>query len=199
MTYLEPYDAQITGLKLMSNGTNMYGIFTEESRLAIYGTGPHGAGSIISYSIRIKTTNGTHIILVHYGHMFGTRNSPKNFYTLTLENGTPKLYANVNSVLEPQQTLTLNDGKWHDIAVSMPRKSCALSEIIMYVDRHVIETIVPQNDEYIFFITSGRMSIGGFGYSHKSFEKMLPHLKPYTGYMDDFYIWGRSIEDDDLK
>jgi len=198
----QPYDAQVAGIGLALNGTQSYGIFTAKTRLGIYGTGPHGAGSIISYSVRIRTSRGSNMILVHYGHVFGfgqNKKFTKNIFTLTLEKGTPKLYVNANSVLVPEQSYKLNDGKWHDIAVSMPSKSCTLSEVVMYIDGDIIETGMPQNDEHIFFITSGRMSLGGFGYSHKKFETIFPRLKPFTGKMAHFYMWGRSIGDSDLK
>merc|ERR1740124_2079393 len=49
-----------------------------------------------------------------------------------------------------------------------------------------------------FFTTTGRLSIGGFGYSHISHEDIFPHLSPYVGKLDEFYMWGRAIEDNDI-
>jgi len=197
----QPYDAQVIGVKLVHDGLESCGTFTKKSKLGIYATGPHGAGSKISYSIRIKTKKKRNMILVHYGHVhgFGMRMT-RNMYTLTLDKtGTPKLYIDNNSVLEPQKIHNLNDGKWHDIAVSMPNNSCALSEVVMYVDGEMIDTIMPQNNKRIFFVTSGRTSIGGFGYSHNTFKKLFPALKSFAGKISEFYMWGRSIGEDDLK
>merc|ERR1740139_277156 len=130
------------------------------------------------------------MILVHYGHSFGFQRFAKDIFTLTLEKGTPKLYINDKSVLIPTKSQKLNDGRWHNIAVSMPSNSCTLSEVAMYIDGDIIETSIPQHDDHIFFITSGRMSIGGFGYSHESFERFLPHLIPFTGRIGNFFLWG---------
>jgi len=189
----QPYDAQVADIELVNNGIESYGVFTNNTRLGIYGMGPHGAGSQVSYGIRIRTSRRSNMILVHYGHSFGFQRFAKDIFTLTLEKGTPKLYINDKSVLTPTKSQKLNDGSWHDVAVSMPSKSCNLSEVVMYVDGDIIETSIPQHDDHIFFMTSGQMSIGGFGYSHNSFESLFPHLKPFTGKISSFYMWGMSL------
>jgi len=194
----QPYDAQVANVKLKYSEGHSYGVFTNRSRLAIYGTGPHSGGSIISYTLWIKTKNTSDMILVHYGHVFHGTGS-KNIYTLTLQNGTPMLYISPTAILRPERKYDLNDGNWHHIAVSMPRKSCTLSEVIIYVDGVAIDTIADRYDGNIFFTTSGRMSIGGFGYSHNSYEENFPHLSPFIGRLDEFYTWGRALKGDDVK
>jgi len=194
----QPYDAQVANVKLKRSEGHSYGVFTNSSRVAIYGMGPHSTGSMISYALWIKTSNKSEVILVHYGHSF-TANSNKNIYTLTLQNGIPVLYISATMTLRPKWNKDLNDGNWHHIAVSMPRKSCALSEVIMYVDGKEIKTIIDGYDEIIFFTTSGRLSIGGFGYSHKSYEERFPHLSPFIARIDEFYVWGRALTGNDLK
>ena len=168
-----------------------------DSRIAIYGIGPHQAGSTISYSILIKTDKeDSEMIIIHYGHNFGLSSS-KNMFTLTLNNGTPWLYIAHNSILKPKQEHNLNDNLWHEISVSMTRESCLLSEVKMYIDGDIIQTRTDQ-DENIFFTTSGRLSIGGFGYSHYDYELEFPNMSPFIGKVDEFYMWGRPITDDDL-
>jgi len=149
------------------------------------------------HALWIRTNGTSDMILVHYGHTFTAR-SNKNIYTLALQNGTPMLYISPTAILKPENNYILNDGKWHHIAVSMPRQSCALSEVIMYVDGKVIKTHATI-DMNIFFTTSGRVSIAGFGYSHESTEETLPHLSPFLGKIDEFYMWGRALNSDDLK
>ena len=172
-------------------------MLTVDSRIGIYGFGPHGAGGIISYSILFSTLSASEVILVHYGHGYSTK-SKKDMFTVTLKNGTPQVYISETSVLRPKNEYTLNDDSWHHIAVSMPKGSCALSEVVMYVDGKAIRTKVT-NDEHIFFTTSGRLSIGGFGYSHDSYEEAFPHLSPYIGKLDEFYLWGRYVSKKDLR
>jgi len=193
----QPYDAQVANLRLKQKQSSSYAVLSRTSRIGIYGFGPHSGGSTISYSLLISTTSNSEVILVHYGHAF-TENSTKNMYTLTLKKGTPNLYISPTAILEPvKRKLNLNDGNWHHIAVSMPTKSCKLSDVIMYVDGKVIETTT-ETETNIFFTTTGRLSIGGFGYSHISHEDIFPHLSPYVGKLDEFYMWGRAIEDNDI-
>jgi len=194
----QPYDAQLANVKLKYSEGRSYGKFTDRSRLAIYGTGPHSGGSMISYTLWIKTKNASDMILVHYGHYFSGISS-KHIYTLTLQNGTPMLYISPTATLRPRRKYDLNDGNWHHIAVSMPRKSCTLSEVIIYVDGEAINTIADKYDGNIFFTTSGRLSIGGFGYSHESYEENFPHLSPFNGMLDELYVWGRALKEDDMK
>jgi len=196
----QPYDAQVANVKLNSFRGRSFGVFTNRSRLAIYGMGPHSGGSVISYALWIRTHKTSEMILVNYGHSF-TGKSTKSSYTLTLQDGTPMLYISPTAILRPKMKYDLNDGDWHHIAVSMPRKSCALSEVIMYVDGKTIETSADGfgYDNEIFFTTSGRLSIGGFGYSHESYEENYPHLSPYIGRMDEVYVWARSLKGKDMK
>lgn len=193
----QPYDAQIANVDLKKTETRSFGTLTKHSRIGVYGFGPHSGGSIISFSLMVHTRSTSEMILVHYGGTFGER-SAKNIFTLTLNNGTPMLYISSKSILKPERGYDLNDGRWHHIAISMPKTSCTLSEVIMYIDGDVIETVAKKNIN-IFFITSGRLSIGGFGYSNESYESIFPHLSPFQGKVDEFYMWGRAIEDNDLR
>jgi len=195
----QPYDAQVAQveLKRTSIRSRSYAVLTEDSRIGIYGIGPHSGGNIISYSLLINTKSTSEMTLIHYGLNFGEKSS-KNIFTVTLKNGTPMLYIAHNAILIPKKEYHLNDNAWHNVAVSMPTKSCTLSDVIMYVDGEAIETIATK-DPNIFFTTSGRLSIGGFGYSHDSYERTFSHLSPFVGKIDEFYMWGRPIQTDDLK
>lgn len=200
----QPYDAQVANVNLSSQANSRndqayprsYGIFTKNSRLGIYGTGPHSAGSIISYAIWINTARKEEMIVIHYGNNF-TAKSRKNIYTLTLSDGNPRLYLSAKSILQPRKNYNLNDGKWHHIVVSMPRPSCNLSDVVMYVDGQSVSTKA-QNDINIFFVTSGRLSIGGFGYSHKGFDTVFPHLSPFLGKIGEFFLWSRALQRKDV-
>ena len=87
----------------------------------------------------------------------------------------------------------LNDGKWHHVAVSVHSDSCELSNVIMYIDGKPAETTATSDDDYLYFMTSGRISIGGFGYTSKRYESEFPHLSPFFGKIDEFQLWSRSI------
>lgn len=196
---LELYDAQVANIDLVSGRKGNAGKFTVESRLAIYASGPHSGGNILSLGIWIKTSQqSSEMMLLHYGATYSGSKASKDILTLTLNQGVPNLYTSSKKRLVPIASIEkLNDGKWHHIAVSMPKKSCLLSEIIIYIDGKKISAATDK-DENIFFVTSGRMSIGGFGYSSSQYESMFPEIKPYVGLLDDFQVWSRKIEISDL-
>jgi len=183
---------------------NYYAHFITESRFGIFGNGPHTPGIGISFALWVnydlkKRNKKLEMILVHYGHTFSvTDQTKKDILTLTVGgDGTLKLYTSPTSVL--QSKLSYNFAhEWHHIAVSMPRSSCELSEVVIYVDGKPIPTVEPRKDKSIFFISSGKVSIGGFGHSNENFESLYPHLIGYRGAVDDFYLWSRPLEDEDF-
>jgi len=204
-SFAQLYDAQIANITLVhqpsSRGT-YYAQFTENSRFGIFANGPHNPGIPVSFALWIKFDQSTRetsneMLLVHYGNNFGV-NSKKSIFTLTLNNGTPALYNSPTSVLVPEDSFTLGDDEWHHIAVSMPKHSCKLSEVVIYIDGTSIRTKTTGNDKHIFFVTSGRVSIGGFGHSSPSFESAYPHVSSYVGAVDDFSMWSRTLELSDL-
>ncbi|GFH44387.1 hypothetical protein CTEN210_00861 [Chaetoceros tenuissimus] len=194
----QQFDAQVANVQLVTGRVgNFAAQFGENSRMSFYGTGANAGGNIISFSMYIKTGMNTgEMILVHYGAMFGKpRNSSKDIFTLTLENGRPKVYTQIELFKATiDTTLNVADNKWHHIAVSMPRKSCTLAEIEIYVDYELVDMEIPSNDENIFVTTSGRMSIGSFGYSAPGYEEAFPNLSNYIGLIDDFKVVSRPLD-----
>mmetsp|Transcript_15318 Transcript_15318/g.28840 ORF Transcript_15318/g.28840 Transcript_15318/m.28840 type:complete len:721 (-) Transcript_15318:47-2209(-) len=195
----QQYDAQVANIEFVPGRRGeRAGRFTELSRFSVFARGPHGAGNLVSYNIWIKTAEkNSEMIIVHYGHVWGdlvNGRSSKDFHTLTLDNGNPTLYIDADSKLIPVKSRQLNDNKWHHISVSMSRKSCLLSEVLMYVDGNKIDTFVPNNDKHIFHITSGSMSLAGFGYT-SNFEELFPHMKPFVGVLDEFLMFGVPVVD----
>ena len=65
------YDAQLGNVNLVSGrkSGDLAGRFRKNSRFAIYGMGPFGAGEIVSLSLWFKTSNDAQeTVLVHYGN-----------------------------------------------------------------------------------------------------------------------------------
>ena len=198
----ELYNAQVANIELVRGrrGRLAAKFLGSQSRFGLYASGPLGGGSIpISYNIWVKTdAQETEMVIAHYGQIWGIMSdheNPKNFHTLTLENGNPKLYISVDAYLVPSTALNLNDGKWHHLSVSMSKKSCLLSEVEMYIDGKQVKTYTPQNDNHIFHVTGGRMSLGGFGYS-ANYEALFPNMIPYEGLLDEFILFARPVAKD---
>lgn len=207
-TYGKQHDAQVRGLTLVGTGVNR-GISGKaaqfqgsDSQMGIYAMGPHTAGRVVSYSAWFKTKNREEMILLHFGPSWHDEKNDKNIFTLTLDNGVLKLYASEDSVSQPAnkygQSSSLNDGGWHQVAVTMPRNSCSLSEVIFIIDGENTPTVT-ENDVSLFFFNHGRIAVGGFGYSSSATEPEYSSWKPFQGYMDEVYVWGKMIGKDALR
>ena len=196
----EQYDAQVGNLALDKGIHGRAGDFNTDTRVGIWGVGPHSGGHIVSYAMWFKTT-GTQMSLLHFGEMFASKaagKGNKNILSLALDNGgSPVLYSTIERKLVPSNVnlVKLNDGVWNHIAVSMPKKSSLFSAVRMYVNgKKIVTEVIGGGDDYLFFSTSGRMSIGGFGHSGSTYEGLLPEVKPYVGLIDSVSVWGRTLE-----
>uniref|UniRef100_A0A7S3PU33 Laminin G domain-containing protein n=1 Tax=Chaetoceros debilis TaxID=122233 RepID=A0A7S3PU33_9STRA len=191
------YDAQIAYLETRPGVYgNMSGRFDSSTQMAITAMGPLCAGSVMSYSLWFSTDQPDEMILVHFGPSWG--NGDKfNMMTLTIDNGTLKLYANKSSILEVQTSSKLNDATFHHVAISMPHQSSLLSELRVFVDGLAAQILV-EYDIPLFFVPFGKLSLGGLGFSSTS-QSDFPQWKTFTGEMDEFMLWGRPIYRDDLR
>jgi hypothetical protein len=140
--------------------------------MAIWGMGPGSGGHVVSWACWFKTSFQYKMVLIHYGETFANTNGmalhepEKDVFTLVLHDGIPCLYRNIQSKLCPigkvDRTIdNMADGRWHHIAISMPRKSCLLSQVQMYLDGVKIATRLDGMDDNIFLTSSGKWSIGG--------------------------------------
>ncbi len=147
------------------------------------------AGDLISCSLYFKTIDSNEVVLIFYGDKWGIART-KHVFLLTLNDGTPNFYINQGTFAAPVEALALDDGDWHNIIISMPSKSCLLSEVLMYVDGRRIHTQISGNDDNIFYTTSGHLSLGGWGYSCDEFgQNIFDYISNFKGEMDDFQLW----------
>ena len=198
--FKQQYDAQIGGLKLADKGLlGKAGIFNgSETRMGILSYGPHIGGNVISYSIWFKTSAEGERIMLHFGPAWGTSPKKDLLFTLIMNNGTPNLYSREDSVLKPSTDTGLNDGLWHQVAVSMPHQSCQLSEVKMFIDGLLTQTASKNGSSELFFVNYGQVSVGGFGYSATS-NSNFPKWKNFQGEIDEVKVWGRPIWRNDLR
>ena len=157
--------------------------------------GPHSIGSSVSFALWIRTSALTEMILVHYGAAWSSNvyDNQRDIFSLTIDNGRPKLYAQEDKMMTTAKDISLNDGQWHHIAVSMPHSNCLLAEVELIIDGTKVETKGPNNDEALFFAHHGRVSLGGLGYSASRYKTRFPNWNPYNGSMDRFLLWARPI------
>jgi len=196
----QQYDTQVANL---GHGKGIRGrhsgSFTKETRVAIASTGPIGAGEMVAISLFFKTKSAKEVLLFAYASPFGGGKFRKDVFLLTLKEGQPVIYLSPDRYLVPKTDLVLNNNLWHSIAVSMPSKSCLLSELDVYANGAKIETTIVGTDKHIFYGTNGNVSLDGWGYSNRHYDDSFPNVSYFAGRMDDFRLWARSIEMKDLQ
>ena len=144
--YGRNYDALISNVSLVSGrpGGGLSGKFDYNSRLAIHRMGPYSAGEVISIALWFKTANQEEeMMLMSYVNRFSEKYGPpnrKNDFILTLDKGVPTYYFHPELPFRALGSPSLADGEWHHIALSMPKKSCLMSEFQLYVDGSISDT-----------------------------------------------------------
>ena len=115
---------------------------------------------------------------------------------LHLNHGEPELL-----IAENQRLIAtgqkLNDGKWHHVAVSMPKKDCLLSEVQFYVDGQAVESKVVGQDNPVS-VSLAKVSVGGLGHGNGKtpFSKRIHvelGIKPFEGSLDEISVWARGL------
>ncbi len=188
------YDVQVANLQFNSTSAirgKTSAVFTDDTRVAIYSMGPFTGGEMISCTLHFKTSSYKEMILVVYGGVFGI-SKRKDIFLLTLKDGNPVLYFGGKKYLTTDENHNLNDDQWHHIAISIPWKSCLSSRVGIIVDGTKATTSLNGKDEHLFFTTSGKLSLGGWGYSNSNYETAFPTVSNFVGMMDNFQMWAGS-------
>lgn len=208
--YGKNYDALISNVTLVSgrrSGGDLSGQFDYNSRLAIHRMGPHSAGEIISVALWFKTANHEdEMILMSYVNRFSKKYGPpndKNDFILTLDDGVPTYYFHPELPFQALGSPSLADGEWHHLALSMPKKSCLMSEFQLYVDGSNVDTVYlgdkQWGENHVFFTTSGQMNFAGFGYAGQKMRDGFPTKGPFIGELDEIGIWARPLSGFDVQ
>jgi len=181
------YDAQHCDIELVGGPQGQAGKFNSNSQMAIWGLGPHVYGNRVSYALWMKTASEENMVLINTG--VGWRKALTNLMNLNLNDGQPELIISKNERLIAKGR-KLNDGKWHHIAVSMPKKDCRLSELQFYVDGRPVESHVVGQDQPINVHLATRLSFGGLGHIVGPFNELG---KPFEGSLDEISVWARGL------
>jgi len=186
------YDAQNGNIELAEGPRGKAGVFKSDSQMAVYGAGPHSHGNVVSYALWMKTTSKDDMILINT-----SRSGRRGFMNLQLNDGEPELMVSDDTRLTTKDQ-KLNDGKWHHIAVSMPKKDCKLSEVQFYVDGQPVESNVVGQDKRISVNMANKVTIGGLGHGNgKTPFSRLIHgklgIKPFEGALDEVSVWARGL------
>lgn len=188
------YDAQNGNIELAADGPRgKAGVFKPDSQMAVYGAGPYSYGNTVSYALWMKTTSDEDMMLINTGR----GGLKRGLMNLNLNDAKPELLMadDVRLIAKSQK---LNDGKWHHIAVSMPRKDCKLSEVQFYVDGQPVESEVLGKDNPINVSMVNKVSVGGPGHENgrSPFAEFMHGklgIKPFEGSLDEVSVWARAL------
>jgi hypothetical protein len=187
------YDAQYADVTSADGPRGQAGVFNPNSQMAVYGAGPHSYGNMVSYALWMKTTSEEDMVLINTGRGRALR----GLMNLHLNDGEPELLMadDARLIAKGQK---LNDGKWHHIAVSMPKKDCKLSEVQFYVDGQPVESEVVGKDNPISVSMVNKLTFGGLGHGNGKtpFTKLI-HVEhgimPFEGSLDEISVWSRAL------
>jgi hypothetical protein len=187
------YDAQNGNIALADGPRGKAGVFNPKSQMAVYGAGPHSYGNVVSYALWMKTTSEDDMVLINTGR----GGLKRGLLNLNLNDARPELLM-ADDARFIAKSRKLNDGKWHHIAVSMPRKDCKLSEVQFYVDGQPVESEVVGKDYPINVSMVNKVSVGGGGHDRgrSSYGKFMQDnfgVKPFEGSLDEISVWARAL------
>jgi hypothetical protein len=166
------------------------------SQMAVYATGPYSGGEPMTFSMWFKTDRSSaEMVLFNYGSVWDDAaiSNTRDHFMLTLDYGAPAVrIQSKRRIKVSNNKMNLADGDWHQIAVSMPSKSCLLSEVEIYVDKERANTVLQGGDLNIFTHTAGRISLGGVGFYSRAYDKAYPNIDPFSDLLDDFRLWANT-------
>eukprot|EP00559_Dactyliosolen_fragilissimus_P009826 CAMPEP_0184854838 /NCGR_PEP_ID=MMETSP0580-20130426/220_1 /TAXON_ID=1118495 /ORGANISM="Dactyliosolen fragilissimus" /LENGTH=748 /DNA_ID=CAMNT_0027349183 /DNA_START=20 /DNA_END=2266 /DNA_ORIENTATION=+ len=206
----QQYDAQaclelVKGNKLQAaNGktyttTGSVANFMWNSHVGVWGMGPHSNGEIVSYTVWVKTDTCKDQVILTYASIFANRkdSSRTSQFSLVQHNGRPAVLFDAETTLTTTRVPQICEtGTWNHIAVTMPRKSCTISEVQIYINGEQVDTLIDQKDRNIYFNTRGRVSIGGWGHAGEFFSTM--GYKDYIGLMEEVRVYARTLTKKDI-
>ncbi|MDF7823909.1 LamG domain-containing protein [Pontiellaceae bacterium B12227] len=187
------YSALTANVELMNGPHGKAGQFNQNSRMGVFAMGPHHSGHAVSYALWVQSTSSENQLLINSGTIWGQE--LKNFFNLHLNDGVPEVMVSKSQWLAAEG-IRLNDGEWHHLAAVMPKDSCLLSEVQIFVDGKPVKTRLNGNDLNLHFNQAVRLGFGGLNYTSKTFNA-LP-VQPFVGSMDEISIWARSLESDEV-
>ena len=166
------------------------------SRLFVLPIGPMDYGYERTLACWVKTTANGRRLIFNSASYWGKTGQ---FFNLSLYDGNfeVSLRPDIHSCT---QNLHLNDGEWHHIAAVVPRDDALLHEVKLYVDGHEIENKTTSKPKVKVNTSQANwMAIATQIAPYKTDLKATMDMDDYVGLLDDFCIWTRALNADDIK
>jgi hypothetical protein len=140
------------------------------------------------------------MVLVYYEQTWGV-SLTKDHLVITLRNGIPTFSVNKGQAYTVTGISSIADKEWHHLALTVPKQSCLSSEILLYIDgdKTTVDSLKPSSpDNHVFFTTTGKMNLGGFGYASEAAFELYNKKVQYLGELDDITVWSRTLSVEDI-
>jgi len=121
------------------------------------------------------------------------------FFNMGINNGRLELALRPRVTALVEGGKKLNDGTWHHVAVIVPRRNATLQDLNFYVDGQLMEDLkytgatTPIQTTQANWMTLAENPDGA---ALDVLQEM--NMKGFTGSLDDFCIWTRSLSADDI-
>ncbi|MBE0679106.1 MAG: metallophosphoesterase [Bacteroidales bacterium] len=146
-----------------------------------FGVNPFHADMARTFACWIKTVSGGRMTLITTGR--GT-------FTLQLDNGLPQLVTDDNTITLSDRGNTLNDNKWHHIAVTFPGKGHLLEDICLYVDGEKCDIKALNSDAGLNTSPDGFFIVGSSNDMKSDF---------FVGSMDEVSAWSSALTESMIR
>jgi len=168
---------------------------SDSSNLFLLQMGPMDYGYQRTLACWIKTRAEGRRLILNSGS-FWTQTG--QFYNLSINDGNVEL-ALRPEIVSATNHQNLNDGEWHHIAVVMPFDDAKIKDLKFYIDGKLVEDKHTTNPETIVnTVQANWMAIATQTSSYKTDLAETMGMKNYVGLLDDFSIWTRALNDQDI-
>jgi hypothetical protein len=124
--------------------------------------------------------------------------SQGQFFNLSLNEG--KLEVSIRPEFYAAGKTPINDGKWHHIAIVVPKRKASLADCIMYIDGEAKAiTTIENGDKAINTEQANWMTIATQGKVFKTDLAKTMNMSNFTGKLDDFCMWTRALTSEEIK
>lgn len=198
------YDAQVANIRLIDGVHGLAAEFNENSRAALWSMGPHSGTDVISFSMWFMTQSPSTTTIISYEPCWNNGDTVMN---VMLNYGLPEVVYSDTQKLCMKGTISrvYNDGRWHHIAISMPKSNIALSELQVFVDGNELPMKLVGDDTTIIFSNGGMLALGGVGHggtcgtnvglNRDGFRSGVS----FKGRIDDVFVWSHSLTSDSIQ
>lgn len=171
-------------------------LIDKDTKLFVVHMGPLESDYKRTISCWINTAQQGRQLLFNSGS-FWSKNG--QFFNISINNGDLEIATRPDTFKKTVST-NLNDGKWHHLAVVLPKEKGEIKDLLLFVDGQLIAKTDSQNpSKRISTAQSNWMSIATHIPAYKTNVLSQMKMVNYRGLLDDFCIWTRELSTSEIK